>query len=109
MIIVGELINTSRKAIAEAVAKKDMQYIQDIAKKQVEAGAHYVDVNAGTLVNDEIEVLPWLVKIVQDVVDIPLCIDSPNPKAIQKALEQHKGRAMINSITAEKDSAAFDN
>ncbi len=103
MIIIGELINTSRKAIAEAVSKKDVQYIQDIAKKQVEAGAHYVDVNAGTLVNDEIEVLPWLVKIVQDVVDIPLCIDSPNPNAIQKALEQHRGRAMINSITAEKD------
>lgn len=103
MIIIGELINTSRKAIAPAVENRDVDFIQDIAKKQVEAGATYVDVNAGTRVHDEPEALTWLVETVQAAVDAPLCIDSPNPKAIKAALEVHKGQAMINSISAEKE------
>jgi len=103
MIIIGELINTSRKAIAPAVENRDAAFIQDIAKKQVAAGATYVDVNAGTRVYDEPEALTWLVETVQAAVDAPLCIDSPNPKAIKAALAAHKGQAMINSITAEKE------
>lgn len=103
MIIIGELINSSRKKVAEAVENRDAEYIQELAKKQVEAGAHYIDINAGTRVEDEIEVLPWLVDVVQEVVDVPLCIDSPNHRAIKEALKRHKGRALINSITDEKD------
>ncbi|MBS4025665.1 MAG: methyltetrahydrofolate cobalamin methyltransferase [Clostridia bacterium] len=103
MIIIGELINTSRKDIAFAVKNRDRAFIQDIAQKQVEAGANYVDVNAGTRVNDEPESLSWLVETVQQAVDAPLCIDSPNPQAIEAALESHKGQAIINSITAEKE------
>jgi len=103
MIIIGELINTSRKAIAPAVESRDAAFIQDIAKKQVAAGATYVDVNAGTRVYDEPEALAWLVETVQAAVDAPLCIDSPNPKAIAAALKVHRGQAMINSITAEKE------
>lgn len=103
MIIIGELINTSRKAIADAVEAKDAAYIQEIAKKQVEAGAVYVDVNAGTSVHDEPEKLSWLVETVQQAVNTPLCIDSPNPKAVKAALEVHKGQAMINSISAEAE------
>lgn len=103
MIIIGELINTSRKAIAPAVENKDVEFIQDIAKKQVEAGATYVDVNCGTRVHDEPEKLVWLVETVQAAVDKPLCIDSPNPEAIKEALKVHKGQAMINSISAEKE------
>lgn len=103
MIVIGELINTSRKAIAPAVESRDAAFIQDIAKKQVDAGATYVDVNAGTRVYDEPEALTWLVETVQAAVDTPLCIDSPNPKAIKAALKVHKGQAMINSITAEKE------
>ena len=103
MIIIGELINTSRKAVAEAVEKKDTGFIQTIARKQVDAGAHYIDVNAGTRIEDEAEVLPWLVEVVQEAVDTPLCIDSPNPNAIEEALKKHRGRALINSITDEKE------
>lgn len=102
MIIIGELINTSRKAIGAAVDAKDAAFIQDIAKKQVEAGATYVDVNAGTRVHDEPEMLTWLVKTVQEAVEAPLCLDSPNPKALKAALAVHQGQAMINSISAEK-------
>lgn len=103
MIIIGELINTSRKAIASAVENRDALFIQDIAKKQVDAGATYVDVNAGTRTRDELDSLTWLVETVQSTVDVPLCIDSPDPKAIAAALKVHNGQAMINSITAEKE------
>jgi cobalamin-dependent methionine synthase I len=103
MIIIGELINTSRKAVGPAVDKRDVTYIQDLAREQVEAGVNYVDVNAGTKIHDEPEVLKWLVKTVQEAVDVPLCIDSPNPKAIEAALEAHQGQALVNSITAEKE------
>lgn len=103
MIIVGELINSSRKVIAPAVENKDAAFIQDVAKKQVEAGATYVDVNCGTRVHDEPDMLAWLVETVQAAVDAPLCIDSPNPEAIKRGLQVHKGQAMINSISAEKE------
>jgi len=103
MIIVGELINASRKAIGEAIKAQDVDYIQKVAKDQFEAGANYIDVNAGIFVEKEPEYLKWLVKIVQEVVDCPCCIDSPNPKAIEKALSVHKGVPIINSISLEKE------
>ena len=103
MIIVGELINSSRKAIGEAIKAQDVQAIQKVAKEQYEAGADYIDVNAGTFVGQESEYVNWLVEKVQDVVDGPCCIDSPDPQAIEKALAVHKGTAMINSISLEKE------
>ena len=104
MLIVGELINTSRKLIKEAVANKDADYIRDIARRQVEAGAGYVDVNCGTLVHEEVETMAWLVNMIKEAVDAPLCIDSPSPEALKAGLElADKGQPMVNSITAEKD------
>ena len=104
MLIVGELINSSRKDIKPAVESKDAAYIQKIAKEQVEAGAHYVDVNCGTQVFNEPEVMEWLVKTVQEAVDAPLCIDSPNEKALEVGLALTKTKKpMVNSITAEKE------
>ena len=103
MIIVGEKINTSRMAVSEAVETQNAEFIQSIAKEQVDAGADYIDVNAGTFLDRETEFLPWLVEVVQEVVECPLCIDSPNPEAIKKALAVHKGKPMINSISLEKD------
>ncbi|WP_027366109.1 methyltetrahydrofolate cobalamin methyltransferase [Desulfotruncus alcoholivorax] len=104
MLIVGELINTSRKLIKEAVANKDADYIKDIARRQVEAGAGYVDVNCGTLVHEEVETMAWLVNTIKEAVDAPLCIDSPSPKALKAGLElAGKGQPMVNSITAEKE------
>jgi 5-methyltetrahydrofolate--homocysteine methyltransferase len=102
VVIVGELINTSRKAIGEAVDKKDAQYIQKIAKAQADAGANYIDVNCGNKVFDEIENMQWLVNTIQEAVQVPLCIDSPNPKALEAGLRLVKyGTPMINSITDE--------
>jgi len=102
VIIVGELINASRKSIGEAIKAQDKDYIQKVARDEFEAGANYIDVNAGIFVGKEPEYLKWLVKTVQEVVDCPCCIDSPDPKAIQEALSVHKGVAMINSISLEK-------
>jgi cobalamin-dependent methionine synthase I len=103
MIIVGELINTSRKRVEDAVKSGDADFIQELAARQAQAGAHYIDVNAGTFVEDEIKYLPWLVETVQAAVDLPLCLDSPNPKALEKALAVHHGIPMINSISLESD------
>lgn len=104
MLIVGELINTSRKAVKPAVESRDTTFIQELAQKQVDAGANYVDVNCGTRVYDEEETMAWLVNTIQEKVNTPLCIDSPNPKALEVALTLAKyGQPMINSITAEKE------
>ncbi|AEE96281.1 methyltetrahydrofolate cobalamin methyltransferase [Mahella australiensis] len=104
MIIIGEKINTSIKAIRPAVENQDAGVIQEVALKQVEAGAHYIDVNCGTFPTKEPELLQWLVETVQQVTDKPLCIDSPNPNALKKALAANKnGKPLVNSITAEKE------
>jgi len=104
MLIIGELINTSRKAIKEAVGKKDANYIQQVAREQLEAGANYIDVNCGTMVNNEVEIMEWLVNTVQEAVEAPLSIDSPDPKVIEAGLKLVKyGQPMINSISDEKE------
>lgn len=104
MLIVGELINTSRKAINEVVENRDAEYIKKIAREQLEAGADYIDVNCGTQVFDEVETMEWLVNTVQEAVEAPLCLDSPNPKAIEAGLALVKfGQPMINSITGETE------
>jgi len=103
VIIVGEKINTSRKEIAEAVERGDSTSIAEVARAQADAGAHYIDVNAGTFLEREVELLSWLVEIVQSAVDLPLCIDSPNPKALGRAMKIHRGVPLINSISLEKE------
>ena len=103
MLVVGEKINTSRKNIAAAVEARDIDFIREAARKQAEAGSHYIDVNAGTFLDKEIDYLCWLVEVVQDAVDLPLCLDSPNPQALAEAMKRHKGEPMINSISLEKE------
>ncbi len=102
MIIIGEKINSTLKAVRPAMESFDTAAIQDLAKRQYDAGATYIDVNAGMFIDDEPERLEWLVQTVQSVVDAPLAIDSPNPKALLKALQANKNsKPLINSITAE--------
>lgn len=104
MIIIGEKINSTLKAIRPAIENYDAAAIQDLAKKQYDAGASYIDVNAGMFHNDEPERLVWLVNTVQEVLDAPFSIDSPNPKAIEAALKANKNsKPVINSITDEKE------
>lgn len=103
MIIIGELINASRKAIKAAIENQDAAAIQQVATDQAAAGADYIDVNAGIFVGQEPQYLAWLVETVQQAVDKPCAIDSPDPAAIEAALAVHQGTPMINSISLEKD------
>jgi 5-methyltetrahydrofolate corrinoid/iron sulfur protein methyltransferase len=102
MIIIAERINASRKLIAKAIAGEDTVFIQGEAKAQAAAGADYIDVNAGTFVGEEASRLKWVVETVQEVVDVPLCLDSPDPKVIEEVLPLVKvSPVMINSINLE--------
>lgn len=106
MLIIGEKINSSRKDIKDMVEGKNKEFIQGLAQKQIEGGAQMLDLNIGTIRKSEQEDMKWLVKTVQEAVDVPLCIDSPNHEAIKAGLEVYdwdKGKALINSVTAERE------
>ncbi len=101
MFIIGELINSTRKRIREAVVNRDAAYIQEVARKQQDAGANMLDVNGG-VAGHEIECLTWLVGVVQEASTLPLCLDSGDPEALRAALPLVKQRALINSVTDEE-------
>jgi cobalamin-dependent methionine synthase I len=101
MIIIGERINTSRPGVEPAVRERNAAYIQNEVAMQLAAGATIIDVNTGTLLDEEPEALAWIVKVAQETEAVPLCIDSPNPAAIKAALAVCKGKAVVNSISGE--------
>ncbi|HSW49912.1 MAG TPA: dihydropteroate synthase [Bryobacteraceae bacterium] len=101
MYLIGELINSTRKRIREAVLARDAGYIREVAVKQRDAGAGRLDVNGG-VAGQEAECLKWLVGVVQEAVDLPLCLDSSDAEALRAALPLVKGQPMINSITDEE-------
>jgi 5-methyltetrahydrofolate corrinoid/iron sulfur protein methyltransferase len=101
MQIIGEKINGTLEQVKKAIRERNAPIIRDLARRQVEAGAALVDVNAGTLPAEEPEALSWLVRTVQDEVDTPLCLDSANPQALAMAIQEIKKTPMINSISGE--------
>ncbi len=101
MEIIGEKINGTRPSVGEAVAGRDAAYIQDLARLQVEGGATYIDVNAGTGAGEPDD-LAWLVRTVQSAVDVPLCVDSANPSALRAALALCEKTPLVNSISGER-------
>jgi 5-methyltetrahydrofolate--homocysteine methyltransferase len=104
MIIFGEKINSTLKAIRPAMENRDAAAVIDLAKRQYEAGATYIDLNAGMFYKDEAETLEWLVNTVQSSIDTPLALDSPNPVALRRALLANKNKKpVVNSITDEKE------
>jgi 5-methyltetrahydrofolate--homocysteine methyltransferase len=105
MIVIGELINGTRKAVAAAVQQRDAAHIQDLAKKQDAAGATFIDCNAGTPGDRELDDMVWLVRAVQEVTPLPLAIDSPSPKVVAAGLDAYTGSAtpMINSVSLEQE------
>jgi 5-methyltetrahydrofolate corrinoid/iron sulfur protein methyltransferase len=100
MFIIGELINCTRKRVGAAAQNRDASFIQEVARNQTTAGADMLDVNGG-LAGQEAECLAWLVGVVQDAAQTPLCLDSSDPEALRRALPLCKKRPMINSITDE--------
>ncbi|NLI92637.1 MAG: methyltetrahydrofolate cobalamin methyltransferase [Peptococcaceae bacterium] len=101
MIIIGEKINGSIPSMGKAIREKDEAYIRDCAKKQADAGATYLDVCASVPEEFEVETLKWLIGLVQEVTDTPICVDSPSPYSIVAALPFCKKTGLVNSVSME--------
>jgi len=99
MLIVGEKINVISKEIGKAMKERNPAPIQEMAKKQVAGGANWLDINIGPASKDGPELMEWLVKTVQEVVDVPLSLDTTNAEAMEAGLKVHKGKALINSAS----------
>ncbi|OGS41468.1 MAG: dihydropteroate synthase DHPS [Euryarchaeota archaeon RBG_16_62_10] len=102
MIVVGERINGQFVLVGKAIDARDAKYIQDLALEQVNAGANVLDINTGPGRSDAAEAMAWLVKSVQDAVDVRVSIDTPGLKVQQAGLAAAKKEPMINSTTAEQ-------
>jgi 5-methyltetrahydrofolate--homocysteine methyltransferase len=101
--IIGERINpTRRKKLAETMAQGDFSVVLEDARRQLEAGAHVLDVNAGVPGADEPALLRGAVQALIEFAQAPLCLDTANPEALRAALEVYPGKALINSTTAEE-------
>ena len=103
MKIIGENIHILSPRVKEALANRDRGFFQESALKQVAAGAWAVDLNIGPQKKLGHEILPWLVEAVQEVVDVPLCLDTTNLGAIEAACEIVKRQPIINSTSAEAE------
>lgn len=104
-VIIGEKINpTGRKKLAAALKEGDFSRALDLARRQITAEADVLDVNVGVPGVDEAELLPELVELLASEFDLPLCLDSANPKALAAALETAPGRPLVNSVTGEEKS-----
>jgi cobalamin-dependent methionine synthase I len=101
MRIIGEKINGTRQRVAQAIEERNAAFIRDLAVKQAEAGAAWLDVNAGTHRSREPDDLIWLAETIQPVVEVPLCLDSANPQALAAAIQVVERTPMINSISGE--------
>lgn len=105
VIIIGENINpTRRKKLVSTLQEWNFDYVLELAKSQIDAMADMLDVNVGFPGVDDIKLLPETVKQLQSHFDIPLCLDSPNPKAIEAALKVIAGKCLINSVNGEEKS-----
>lgn len=101
--VIGERINTTLKKVQAAVADRDAEYIKNDVIKQTEAGATYIDVNAGARIGHEEEDMKWLLEAVQGATDLPVCLDSPDPAILEMGYGLVERKPMINSISLEKD------
>ena len=104
-VLIGERLNPTGKAkLAAALQAGDMKVVQAEALAQVQAGADVLDVNVGVPGVDEVSLLPRAVQAVMEVVDVPLCLDSHNVKALEAALKVYRGKPLVNSVNGEERS-----
>ena len=105
MIIIGEKLNGSIPTVAEAIAKRDAEFIRRRAADQTNAGAAYLDICASVPEQEEMEILEWMISLAQEVSDLPICIDSPSARACVEAMQFCRRPGMINSVSMEGDKA----
>ena len=105
MIIIGEKINGAIPAVGRAIAERNDALIADRARRQTEAGAHYIDCAPSTAAADEYDAMVWLAGVIQANTDKPLCLDSPNPRLLARVLEEGLANApgIVNSVSEEGD------
>jgi len=107
MSVIGESINpTRRKKLTEAFSERHYEYVLELAASQIQAGADVLDINVGVPGIDEPAVMREVVTAVSDAYDVPLCLDSPNPKTLAAGLEAAPGRPLVNSVNGEEKSLA---
>lgn len=105
VIIIGECINpTRRKKLVSSLQEGNFDYVLELAESQIKAGADVLDVNVGYPGVDDVKLLPQTVLAIRKRFDIPLCLDSPNPDAIEAALKVAGGKCLINSVNGEEKS-----
>jgi 5-methyltetrahydrofolate--homocysteine methyltransferase len=104
-VVIGERINpTGRKKVLAALQEGNFDVVRADALAQVAAGAHILDVNAGVPGADEKELLVQVLQTVMEVSDVPLCIDTADPEALEAALQAYEGNALVNSVNGEARS-----
>ena len=103
MIIIGEKLNGSIPSVAKAIAEKDADLIRERARMQAEAGATFLDVCASVEEAVEVETLKWMIDLVQEVTDTPICVDSPSARSCVAAIPFCKRPGLINSVSLEGD------
>ena len=103
--MIGEKINpTGRKKLAAALQEGNLDYVRELADKQIAAGADLLDVNVGVPGVDDVSLLKQVVQLLTEEYDIPLCLDSPNPEALAAALPICAGKVLVNSVNGEEKS-----
>lgn len=106
-VMIGEKINpTGIKKLGQALVDKNMDYVKHLAKRQVDWGADVLDVNVGHPQIDEAEIIPMVVEAVKSVSDVPLCIDSNEPKILEAGLNAAPGKPLVNSVNGEEKQLA---
>ena len=100
MIIIGEKINGSIPSMAKAIAERNEEWIKDMARKQAEAGADYIDC-CSSVEENEVETMHWMIDLIQSVTDTPIAVDSPNAAVCVECMKFCKRPGMINSVSGE--------
>ncbi len=104
-IVIGERVNpTGKPRLKQAILEKDYDYILSVCLAEMQEGADVLDINLGTPGCDEEEELAKAVAFLQGVADLPLCIDTAKPAALEKAVRVACGRVIINSVNGSEDS-----
>lgn len=105
VVIIGECINpTRRKRLVSTLQEGNFEYVLELAREQIRDFAEVLDVNVGFPGVEDEKLMPEVVKVLEENFDIPLCIDTPNPKAVEAALKVSKGKCLINSVNGEEKS-----